>query len=189
MMDKRTEIIAQALPLFASYGYEAVSVQQIVQAAGVTKPTLYYYFESKRGLLEAILKQYFDMLYTATQVAAVYAEDLTMTLRNMTRTYFEYAEAHKEFYRMQLTLWFSPPHSEAFSAVSPYHDRQYQLIEEVFVKATVQHGNMKDRHQDYTTSFLGILNTYSGLVLNGYTRPDEDLVHKVTHQFMHGILS
>lgn len=188
-MDKRTEIMSQALPLFASYGYEAVSVQQIVQAAGVTKPTLYYHFESKRGLLDAILEQYFDGLCAVTQQAAVYEGDLTMTLRSITRNYFEYAEANKQFYRMQLTLWFSPPNSEAFLAVSPYHERQYQLIEIVFIKALEQHGNMRGRHQEYTTTFLGILNTYIGLILNDYTQPNEDLVYRVVHQFMHGILS
>ncbi|WPP49224.1 TetR/AcrR family transcriptional regulator [Catalinimonas niigatensis] len=188
-MDKRTEIISQALPLFASYGYEGVSVQQIVQAAGVTKPTLYYYFESKRGLLDVILEQYFDELYAATQQGAVYEGDLTITLRSIARNYFEYAEANKQFYRMQLTLWFSPPHSEAYSAVSPYYEKQYQHIERVFVKAAEQHGNMKDRHQDYTTTFLGILNTYIGLILNENKQPHEDLVYRVVHQFMHGILS
>lgn len=188
-MDKRTEIISQALPLFASYGYEGVSVQQIVQAAGVTKPTLYYYFESKRGLLDAILQQHFDTFYVATQQASVYEGDLTMTLHSIARNYFEYAEANKQFYRMQLTLWFSPPHSEAYSAVSPYHEKQYQCIENIFVKAAEQHGNMKDRHQDYTTTFLGILDTYIGLILNGYKQPSEELVYRVVHQFMHGILS
>lgn len=48
--------IAQvASRLFASRGYDATSVREIVEAAGVTKPTLYYHFGSKEGLAQALL--------------------------------------------------------------------------------------------------------------------------------------
>lgn len=44
-----------AARLFAERGYDATSVREIVEASGVTKPTLYYHFGSKRGLAEALL--------------------------------------------------------------------------------------------------------------------------------------
>ncbi|MCA1685458.1 MAG: TetR/AcrR family transcriptional regulator, partial [Planctomycetia bacterium] len=40
---------------FASRGYDATPVRAIVEAAGVTKPTLYYHFGSKEGLARALL--------------------------------------------------------------------------------------------------------------------------------------
>ena len=43
-MDNKTSIIECAIKLFASKGYDAVSVQEITIAANITKPTLYYYF-------------------------------------------------------------------------------------------------------------------------------------------------
>ena len=55
-MDNREAILNAALHLFYARGYDAVGVQEIVDSAGVTKPTLYYYFGSKRGLLETLLK-------------------------------------------------------------------------------------------------------------------------------------
>ena len=48
-------ILQTAERLFAYKGYDAVGVQEIVTDAGITKPTLYYYFRSKRGLLEALV--------------------------------------------------------------------------------------------------------------------------------------
>jgi AcrR family transcriptional regulator len=44
-----------AARLFAERGYDATSVREIVEASGVTKPTLYYHFGSKQGLAEALL--------------------------------------------------------------------------------------------------------------------------------------
>ena len=44
-----------ATDLFAKKGFDATSVREIVEAAGVSKPTLYYYFESKEGLAAALV--------------------------------------------------------------------------------------------------------------------------------------
>ena len=49
-------IARTAAKLFSSQGYDATSVREIVEAAGVTKPTLYYHFGSKEGLAQALLK-------------------------------------------------------------------------------------------------------------------------------------
>ena len=47
-------IARAAARLFAERGYDATSVREIVEAAGVAKPTLYYYFRSKEGLAQAL---------------------------------------------------------------------------------------------------------------------------------------
>jgi len=53
----RERILEAALSVFARKGYSAASVREIVSAAGVTKPVLYYYFGSKEGLFQAILEE------------------------------------------------------------------------------------------------------------------------------------
>jgi TetR/AcrR family transcriptional regulator len=44
------KIIDAAEPLFMQRGYRAVSINEIIRAAEVTKPTLYYYFADKEEL-------------------------------------------------------------------------------------------------------------------------------------------
>ena len=61
-MDNRKKILKVSLDLFHQKGYDAISVQEIVERAGITKPTLYYYFGSKNGLLQAILEDGFSRL-------------------------------------------------------------------------------------------------------------------------------
>ena len=65
-MDNRQLIMNSALTLFYESGYDAVGVQQIVDSAGVSKPTLYYYFGSKQGLLEALLNEHFQPMEQKT---------------------------------------------------------------------------------------------------------------------------
>jgi TetR/AcrR family transcriptional regulator len=83
-------ILSVALRLFAARGYDAVGVQEIVAAAGVTKPTLYYYFGSKRGLLAALFEERAAPLQAAVRDAAVYRAKVTLTLRNVVSAYFEF---------------------------------------------------------------------------------------------------
>ncbi len=54
-MENKENILKCALDLFYAKGYDAVGVQEIAEKAGITKPTLYYYFGSKYGLLETLL--------------------------------------------------------------------------------------------------------------------------------------
>jgi len=48
--NNRQRIMEEAVDLFAHKGYEAVSVREIAEAAEVTKPVIYYYFQNKRDL-------------------------------------------------------------------------------------------------------------------------------------------
>lgn len=50
-MQKRQRVIDQALRMFAERGYENVSVDEILQEAGIAKGTFYHYFESKEDIL------------------------------------------------------------------------------------------------------------------------------------------
>lgn len=70
-INNRTKLLAAATHLFALHGYEAVGVQLIVAAVGVTKPTLYHYFGSKRGLLDALLAASFTDFFAAIERATV----------------------------------------------------------------------------------------------------------------------
>lgn len=188
-MDNYSAILANALNLFAARGYDAVGVQEIVEAAGITKPTLYHYFGSKEGLLEALLTTNFTELFSATEEAALYKGDLPLTLNRITTSYFRYADEHRLFYRMLLSMWFAPVDSVAYKAVAQLNEKQQQRLEDVFVMAGHDHGNMKGRQRAYAATFLGMIHTYIGLALNGYTQFTDELIFKAVHQFMHGIFS
>jgi TetR/AcrR family transcriptional regulator len=188
-MDNRDLLLECALRLFAARGYDAVGVQEIVEAAGVTKPTLYYYFGSKRGLLEALLGAYFAQLNQVVRDGAAYSGWLPGTLKHLTAALFAFARANPAFYRLQLALWFAPEQSEGFQVVTGLNRTQYDLIEALFQRAAQDHGNMRGRHHAYAATYLGMVNTYVGMALNGLASLDEKLVDQAVHQFQHGIYS
>jgi AcrR family transcriptional regulator len=58
----RDRLLAEAKRLFAEKGYSSTSIAEITAAAGVTKPMLYYYFNDKEGLLQAIIDEAYARL-------------------------------------------------------------------------------------------------------------------------------
>lgn len=51
-------ILAEAWDLFQSKGYRGVSMDELCQRSGITKPTLYYYFHNKEALyIQTMLRQ------------------------------------------------------------------------------------------------------------------------------------
>lgn len=63
-MSVKDEILEAAYELFASKGYEQVSVQAICKASGSSKGGFYHHFASKEALVEELLIGYMDELGT-----------------------------------------------------------------------------------------------------------------------------
>ncbi|MEV7038891.1 TetR/AcrR family transcriptional regulator [Amycolatopsis sp. NPDC051061] len=70
-MNVREKVVRAAVRLFAEKGFEATTVREIVEEAGVTKGGLYHYFESKDDLLFEI---YTAMLRMQTRRMVTIAE-------------------------------------------------------------------------------------------------------------------
>ena len=58
----KQEILAAALDLFSTQGFEATSMQQIAEAVGIRKPSLYSHFAGKQEILDeltqTVMEQY-----------------------------------------------------------------------------------------------------------------------------------
>lgn len=63
-MDKRTEIMKQAVHLFSSKGFHQTSVQEVAQAVGISKGAFYKHFDSKENMFIEILKQHHEEILT-----------------------------------------------------------------------------------------------------------------------------
>ena len=63
MLDvKRHRILSAALEVFFKYGYKRVSMNEIAEAAGISRPDLYLHFRSKEEVFKAAIVQFADGL-------------------------------------------------------------------------------------------------------------------------------
>lgn len=67
----RERLMHAAAELFSRKGYAATSVREIVAAAGVSKPVLYYYFSNKEGIYHEIVR--FGLERVDSMISAVKA--------------------------------------------------------------------------------------------------------------------
>jgi len=66
----RQRLYDAAVTLIAEQGFSSTTVDEIAERAGVAKGTVYYNFESKTGLFEALLRHGVELLTASLQQAA-----------------------------------------------------------------------------------------------------------------------
>lgn len=70
---RRRQLLGKALGLFAEDGFHKTSMDDIAEAAGVTKPVVYQHFRSKRALIGELLddvgRQLMEVITSATAAA------------------------------------------------------------------------------------------------------------------------
>ncbi|MEJ2050834.1 MAG: TetR/AcrR family transcriptional regulator, partial [Calditrichota bacterium] len=52
----REKIFIAAAKLFAERGYNGVSMRELSESTGLSKPTIYYYFGNKEGIYTALVE-------------------------------------------------------------------------------------------------------------------------------------
>jgi TetR/AcrR family transcriptional regulator len=114
---------------------------------------------------------------------------LVLTLERIAAAYYQITIDRPDFYRLQMAMVFAPPESEANQAIKPFFNHQMEILEEVFIQAAKDHGNLRDRHKRYAAGLLGMINAMIGLYLNNGLSLTEELIYQSVHQFMHGIFS
>ncbi|WP_255788691.1 TetR/AcrR family transcriptional regulator, partial [Mycobacteroides abscessus] len=60
--ERRRQLIDVARSLFAERGYEATSIEEIAQRAGVSKPVVYEHFGGKEGLYAVVVDREMSVL-------------------------------------------------------------------------------------------------------------------------------
>jgi AcrR family transcriptional regulator len=115
-------IARAAARLFAERGYDATSVREIVEAAGVAKPTLYYYFRSKEGLAQALLTVPLSTLVSALQRIVTTIEDPIRCLERVMEAQYGFCREDPDRGRFIYALLFGPLGSEVAGELEPFRD-------------------------------------------------------------------
>lgn len=58
--EKRDVILEAALDVFSAHGFRGATIDQIAEAAGMSKPNLLYYFRGKEDIHETLIKRLLD---------------------------------------------------------------------------------------------------------------------------------
>lgn len=124
LQDARQVVLDSAIEAFARKGYAGTSVTDILKTTGLSKPTLYYYFESKAGLFRAILDFAFDEPYRLMRDAVAAASTTEEKLVGLASVLFRFCGTHQYITRLALATVFAAPEEIPPDSINPAKRRR-----------------------------------------------------------------
>lgn len=186
--DPRQKILDVALKAFAHHGYVGASIQDIVDAAGVTKPTLYYHFKSKEGLFQALVDHAADERFRVMREAAEKHSSVEQKLVAMTEALLKHASERQDLMRLIFSYWFGPPGEipRSVHCKKGFRNRDYV---ELLIKEGVKAGEL-DAQYDSMELVSGIMSQifiYSmSQILDPKFRRKPGQARRIVRLFMEG---
>ena len=90
--ERRAQLLDAAREVFVSQGYHAAAMDDIADAAGVSKPVLYQHFPGKLDLYLALLDQSSDALVAAVSDALASTADNKLRVQATVQAYFDFVD-------------------------------------------------------------------------------------------------
>jgi AcrR family transcriptional regulator len=182
-------IALRAAELFAAKGIDGTSMREIAEAVGVTKPTLYYHFGNKDGLVSHLLQ--FGIRRFMRNAEALFDPDIPFVeaLRGLAQAQLTFAEENPHMVALHARLNFNPPQQIAGGAFGQMQEKGHELLVKAFEAAQARGEIDRADAQTCALSFIG------ALVFNMIHRqrfPErarvsvEELAHQIVSLFMDG---
>ncbi|WP_455920035.1 TetR/AcrR family transcriptional regulator [Priestia megaterium] len=102
MKEKEKRIIEASIKLFAKKGFNATSVQEIVDECNISKGAFYLHFKSKDALLLSILNFYYEKLFSSVYALDEEVNDARSRYMNQLIYFYEFITEHRDFIIMQI---------------------------------------------------------------------------------------
>jgi AcrR family transcriptional regulator len=116
-VERREAILDAALEVFARRGFNGSSIDEIAQAAGVSKALIYEHFPSKRDLHLSLLERHVQEIFERLAAAAATSDPGDVRLRAGVDAFLEFVERRGDAFRMLFRDAVEPEVSQVVSAV------------------------------------------------------------------------
>ena len=130
----RKRLLSGATGLFASKGYAATTVREIVERAGVTKPVLYYYFRSKEGIYLDLMREPFGKFAALIEETLLEAGSARERLFLLCLRAYDIFVENIDAARVMYSIYYGPPQGAPFVDFDAYHHRFQEAALQVLRK-------------------------------------------------------
>jgi AcrR family transcriptional regulator len=154
----RQRLLKQATELFARKGYASTTVREIVEAAGVTKPVLYYYFRNKEGLYLDLMKEAWKEFDTILEEAQKEIGPVHERILRLLDKIFSLVLDRTEVTRVGYSIYYGPPQGAPFFDFDAFHLKFNEvvkgLVAEGIRKKELRPGDLEEK----TWAVIGAVN-------------------------------
>jgi AcrR family transcriptional regulator len=180
------KLLEAAVRLFALKGYPATSTREIVEAAGVTKPMLYYYFQSKEGLLEASLDHFLNHFHERLRGVMDESRTAYDLLVELVWAHLDFCQEHKLLARLFYALYFGPDDQKGLVDLEKYADAGHELLNESVARAVAEGLVLPDCQQELVTALHGMINIWVINALKGEVELSRDIAGRIIDHLLRG---
>lgn len=99
---KRERILLAAEEVFAERGFKGATIREVAQKAAIASSLIFYYFENKMALYEAVFQSFFDQLEGLVQQNLSLELDRLGKFRQFLFSFTDYAREHRNMIRLLL---------------------------------------------------------------------------------------
>jgi AcrR family transcriptional regulator len=130
---RQQEVVDRAAHVFARRGYHATSIDDLIEATGLTRGGLYHYIGSKQELLFRIHEELLEPLLERARAILAEDADPETHLRRLVREWVEHVERHRDhmvvFDQERRTVEEEPRWAEVRRARKDFEDLLASVLE------------------------------------------------------------
>lgn len=154
----RQRLLKSAIELFTRKGYAGTTVREIVAAAAVTRPVLYYYFRSKEGIYLELMSEGFSRFDSLLGDAVAERGTASKRLTHLCTRVFSLFEEHIDVARVMYSIYYGPPQGAPFIDFDAYH-RKFRDVVRALVREGVREGEFRRGNvDDMMWAIIGAVN-------------------------------
>lgn len=185
--DARSRILAEATRLFGRKGYGATAVREVCEAAGVTKPALYYWFDGKEALFLEAVRIQVERLCAIVREAVDQGGTMPQRLERFVEHYLRSALADEDGVRLMMNV--THPVDDGQPVVDLMSVHRENILRIAGVLATAQErGDVRD-DVDAAVAAIGLMgsaNLHIVAGLHGMPLPT-DIHVRIVKNFLFGV--
>jgi AcrR family transcriptional regulator len=140
--ERRQQLLDTAVVVFARNGYHDTSMNDIAEAAGVTKPVLYQHFESKRELFRELLGEIGGQLRDTIAKTTADATGPRQQIEAGFRAYFLFVAERNDAFKVMFGA--GPRRDEEFAAEA----REVEASIAELVAGLIEIPGLTDHHRE-----------------------------------------
>jgi len=124
----RERLLDEALTLFSQRGYAATGIRDILQAAGVTQPTLYHHFADKASLLQTLIERHYgESQHRLEEIIAGEATFVSKLLAFVISS-FEHCCIDPRVPRLMFQTYYGPTVPEIDGVLDKLTEKRFRLV-------------------------------------------------------------
>ena len=186
-LEVRDRILEEATRLFAERGYGGAAVREIVEAAGVTKPVLYYHFGNKEGLFLETVRLHMGRLGLVMSQAVAGPGPVPLRLERFLTSYLDWLAANQDALKLMVACRHTPDDGQPELDMMSMHRQHGEILAGLLAEGVSQGAVRSDVNpQDLVMGLIGMANIFAMARLFGAIPPDADHPQRLLDLYLHG---